>query len=391
MSSPLDLPDAQRQVFHALRRAGVASRAALAKSLGLSAPTVGKAAHALLHAGLLEESPSPQPPKPGMYSSPDSPAPAPGRPSIPLRVNASTPRFVAIQLGVRHTRLAALPLAGPLIREPWAVRFPTPNSVGLWRSRLEQAAPRLAIAEPWGVVVGLPGVVDETANRVLLSPNLHWTQAAPIASILSEIWRTPIRFVQEIRALALGHLASEPQGEDFLLTDFGAGVGAALVIRGGLYESPLPLSGELGHTVVWGCRRKCGCGAVGCVETLVNRAGLLRTLREQTRRRLTWSQLVRHVEAHGVEPWLGRSLDAVGRVIAGALNVTGVRRVVITGAPTEMPPAVIDRLAAAVDASAMWARFGQVRCEPAPRRWAAGLAVAMLSRPQTQVPHRRAG
>ena len=33
--------------------------------------------------------------------------------------------------------------------------------------------------------------------------------------------------VQEIRALALGHLTAEPGGEDFLLVDFGEGVGGA--------------------------------------------------------------------------------------------------------------------------------------------------------------------
>jgi predicted NBD/HSP70 family sugar kinase len=66
--------------------------------------------------------------------------------------------------------------------------------------------------------------------------------------------------------------------------------------------------------------------------------------------------------------------------IAGALNVFGLRRVVITGAVTELSPAVFSYLTAAIDKSALWARFGKLQVEKAPRRRKAGLVAAGIDR-----------
>jgi predicted NBD/HSP70 family sugar kinase len=145
-------------------------------------------------------------------------------------------------------------------------------------------------------------------------------------------------------------------------------------VQGKPYANPLPISGELGHTPVLGNRRPCGCGAVGCVETLVSRRGLLESFAAaQPKQSPTWPSLIRHINQNGVVPWLASALDAAANTIAGALNVMGLRRVVITGSLTELPPAVVNHLSQAVQSGAMWARFGKIECESAPRRRTAGL------------------
>jgi predicted NBD/HSP70 family sugar kinase len=180
--------------------------------------------------------------------------------------------------------------------------------------------------------------------------------------------------VQEIRALALGHLAAEPRGEDFLLVDFGQGVGGAIVQRGKLFDSTLPLSGELGHTMVIGNSRHCGCGAVGCVETLVSRRGLLQSfVASGVGAPATWPAFSRYLAENPLPSWLENSLDAASAIIAGALNVLGLKRAVITGSLTELPPGVIEHLAKGVKQGSMWARFGEVACQSAQRRRAMGL------------------
>jgi len=60
--------------------------------------------------------------------------------------------------------------------------------------------------------------------------------------------------------------------------------------------------------------------------------------------------------------------------------VLGLRRVVITGSLTELPPAVLEYLSHAVQNGAMWARFGQVECLSAPRRRTAGLVAVGIDR-----------
>jgi glucokinase len=227
----------------------------------------------------------------------------------------------------------------------------------------------------------VPGVVDEAANRVLFSPNIHWTEKTDIAAIAARVWNAPVLLVQEERALALGHHLADPGCDDFLLVDFGEGVGGAIIVEGKPLSNSLPISGEIGHTPVPGNHRPCGCGAVGCVETLISVRGLLESFAAAApAAENTWAGLHGYITRQGIQPWLAQALDWAAAAIAGALNVLGLRRVVITGSLTELPPAVLEYLSHAVQNGAMWARFGQVECVSAPRRRTAGLVAVGIDR-----------
>ena len=191
----------------------------------------------------------------------------------------------------------------------------------------------------------------------------------------------PVELVQGERALALGHQSVDAKEEDFLLADFGECVGGAAIVSGRLYTSPLPLSGELGHTQVLGNRRRCSCGAVGCIETLVSKRGLIQSFASEHHSAWpSWESLQEAVAAHGTPRWLARTLDATGDVIAGALNVTGLRRLILTGILTELVPSVVEYLSKAITRGALWARFGELSIETAPRRRAAGLVMVGIDR-----------
>ena len=216
---------------------------------------------------------------------------------------------------------------------------------------------------------------------MVFSPNLRWIESADLPQLIRKIWNVPVLLVQEERALALGHHLANPDCDDFLLVDFGEGVGGAIIMDGKPLVNPLPISGEIGHTPVLANRRKCGCGAIGCMETLVSLRGLLESFSEATRgKRNSWKQLGEYISAHGIEPWLAHSLDAAATAIAGALNVLGLRRVVVTGSLTELPPSVLAHLSHAVSNGSMWAKFGAVECVAAPRRRTAGLIAVGIDR-----------
>ena len=355
----------KRALLRQLQKAGTASRADLAKSLGMSQPTAGKIADELLASGVLEE----------VVAADESNGTRLGRPGRRLQLNRTEPRFLGIQLGIQETKLTELALGGTG-EDLWQISFANAKSqpARKWEQQLRAAAKGLAHKKFWGVLLSLPGIVDEPANRMLFSPNVHWSEQANLARIVGRIWKAPVLLVQEERALALGHQLANPDCENFLLVDFGEGVGGAIILQGKLYTNPTPIHGELGHTPVLGNRRRCGCGAVGCVETLVSTGGLLESFSAaRPDRPKTWAALKSHIEERGVEPWLALSLDAAAVAIAGALNVLGLKRVVVTGSLTELPPAVMAHLACAVENGAMWARFGKVECLAAPRRRTAGL------------------
>lgn len=374
----------QTAVIERLLSHGQASRAQIAKALGLSSPTVGKVSSELINAGVLEQVTE--------KSAVQDTEVQLGRPGVLLRVNETTPRLVLLQLGVRHTRLRIMPLAG-VPDETWQEQFATPKSPAVMVRRLTSAAAKLKLATPWAVMVSTPGVVDENTGRVLLSPNLQWTSQTDLRALVQGVWRCQVHLVQEIRALALGQqkAASQVLGEsvmnDFLLVDVGEGVGAAAVVGGRLFTSSPPLSGELGHTPVRGNTRACGCGGTGCLETLLSRKGLLQSLAEAGMDKASrsadgqeWSQVLKRVQTHGIESWLASTLDAGAMVIAGAMNLLGVTHVMMTGALAELPCEVIEMLGARLQVHAMWGRFGTVTCLAVPRRRAAGLMEAAISR-----------
>ena len=371
----------RRALLRQLQRLGVASRAELAKSLGMSQPTAGKIVDELLGLAVLEEVELPL--ANGREHATNGESILRGRPGRQLRLNQSAARLLGIQLGVNETSIAGLTLGVPA-RDDWHDNFPTTSSSRPeknWEQKLRAAAAHIDGGKLLGVVLSVPGVVDEAANQVLFSPNLHWTEKADLVAIVQRIWRVPVLLVQEERTLALGHQLANPGEDNFLLVDFGDGVGGAIVVDGRPLASKLPISGELGHTPVLGNQRQCGCGATGCIETLVSTGGLLESFSAAGRKKnKSWTEFSAHILEHGIEPWFAQSLDAAAVAIAGALNVLGLRRVVITGSLTELPPSVIAHLSRAVQAGSMWAKFGSVECLAAPRRRAAGLVAVGIDR-----------
>ncbi|MGA2497352.1 MAG: ROK family transcriptional regulator, partial [Tepidisphaeraceae bacterium] len=376
----------QRRVIYALMRLGQASRAGLAKATGMSQPTIGKIVEELLEEHVVDSADgpaacatvSPQPPlracrgSSGARSLPESMAtpaagdeagsPRLGRPGQLVRLDARRQRFLAVQLGVVNTRLATLPIAARLVDE-WDTEFATPSSPQAWVKALKKAMDRLPLGGLQAMLMSVPGVVNEASGDVLLCPNLRWAEKMNLNEVLGGLTPAPLLVVQEIRALALGQLAVEPAEGDFFLVDFADGVGGAAVVGGKLFTGSAPLSGELGHTPVLGNNRTCGCGAVGCVETLVSRRGLLATFAAEAGRKIPgWPVLVEHVTRLGLQPWLVRALDVAATTIAGAINVLGLHRVVVTGSLTELPECVMSHLAEAVRRGALWGRFGDVQC-----------------------------
>src|SRR4051794_910076 len=105
----------KRALLGHLHRMGTASRAELAKSLGLSQPTAGKIVDELLAMGVFEEVST----KVDRTANPRSKA---GRPGRMLRLNRSKAHFLAIQLGIQKTSLA-LPPIGVTGEDEWAFQM----------------------------------------------------------------------------------------------------------------------------------------------------------------------------------------------------------------------------------------------------------------------------
>lgn len=144
---------------------------------------------------------------------------------------------------------------------------------------VRQAAPQ-GFEAPLGV--GVPGVIDRAGATVLDAPNLPFLERQPLAPALQQRLGGAVRIENDANVAALGearHGAGRGQ-RDFLLATLGTGIGGGVILDGRLFRGPGGMAGEFGHLFV-GHERRCGCGAVGCLEAAVSARSLEGWARER--------------------------------------------------------------------------------------------------------------
>ncbi|WP_309717707.1 ROK family transcriptional regulator [Armatimonas sp.] len=248
------------RVLRTIQRNGSLSRAELARATSITAPTASKAVEALLRDGWLIEE--------------DDADVRRGRPAKKLRVPSKGAQVLGVVIDQPQCRLVTAGLDGVLRDE---TRFTTPESYeALLHTALTWAQERRAQPKmrTYGLCVAMPGLIDYTEQRGLLSPNVHITDGHTPALDLQKALGVPCVLIHEIHSLSLAerHRGSAQGLDDFALMDLSTGVGFTAVLRGQPFTGHRGLAGELGHiTVNSGPEaRLCGCGNRGCLETEVS-------------------------------------------------------------------------------------------------------------------------
>ena len=132
--------------------------------------------------------------------------------------------------------------------------------------------------------IGLPGLIDHATGRALTS-NLPATGRPLRADLVSRLGRH-VAMANDCKCFALSE-ANGGAGEGFGTTlglILGTGVGGGVTHQGRLVLGHNDLPGELGHLGIPGRLvmqwrlpvLPCGCGRLGCYETLVSGPGLTR-------------------------------------------------------------------------------------------------------------------
>src|SRR5260221_12740430 len=137
----------------------------------MSQPTAGKITTELLRLGILQETGAAA----ELVVNGTASGTRLGRPGQMLCLEAEHPRFLTIELGVSETSVATLPVAVEL-EDRWTSSFATPSSPDAWLDAVKTATRECPADQLWGVLVSVPGVIDETNARVIFSPNLHWLE-----------------------------------------------------------------------------------------------------------------------------------------------------------------------------------------------------------------------
>lgn len=138
---------------------------------------------------------------------------------------------------------------------------------------IEDAVRRLAAESGFAISavasagVGIPGLVDADAGRVLHAVNLG-VESLDLADIAGSRLGVPFRVENDVKAAALGAAVLRGATGSMAYLNLGTGVAAGIVTDGRIWRGSRGTAGEVGHLSVDPRGRLCGCGQVGCIETL---------------------------------------------------------------------------------------------------------------------------
>jgi glucokinase len=129
-----------------------------------------------------------------------------------------------------------------------------------------------------GVGAGIAGFLDIERGFVKLSPNIG-IRNVPLKDILEDRLGIAIRIDNDANVAALGEVWSGAgKGKkNVVCYTIGTGVGGGIIINGNVYQGS-GMAGELGHIQVVPDLEavQCGCGQMGCLETVSSATGIIR-------------------------------------------------------------------------------------------------------------------
>lgn len=126
----------------------------------------------------------------------------------------------------------------------------------------------------WGIGLGVPGPVESLRGSRLALPTLgatpDWESARLVERLLSR-FEVPAWVLSAVQMETMGELGTiKPElGGDMLFVDLGTEISAGVVSNGRLHRGAQGIAGEIGHVYAGeGHVAICGCGNVGCLETV---------------------------------------------------------------------------------------------------------------------------
>lgn len=329
------------RVMHTVSAEGPLSRAAVASRIGLTRAAVSTLVDELIRSGLLEEL---GPERPGRV----------GRPGSALAVSGHGPAGMGAEIGVDHLAVCAVDLRGEVRAR--AVRH------GANRGRapgpvIEEldALVREVVAEaereglwPAGLAVAVPGLVARDTRTVVRAPNLDWRDT-DLAELLPTDFPLTVGNEADFGALAELWLG-DGTPRDFLHVSAEIGIGAAVVVDGGLLRGTRGFAGELGHVPVEPYGPECPCGGRGCLEQYAGEEAVLRAAGLEPGEDRVGLLATRAAEGdEDVRRALRDAGTALGIALTGAVNLLDPESVVLGGALAGLAPWLLPSLEAELD------------------------------------------
>ncbi len=342
---------------------GTCSRADVAAGTGLTRGTVSSLVAELVALDFVRE---------------NGEAPAPrgvGRPGVALELSGVMVG-IGLEINVDYVAVSVEDLTGTVRYEHRSYgdnRGSAPAPVLDRLVRAARTALETAAGEglrPIGITVAVPGLVEEASGTVVFAPNLGW-HGIPVADELQKLLGLPVLVENESNLAALAeHWTGAAVGIDDFVCVFGeVGVGGGVVLGGRLFRGTHGFGGEFGHVSVDPEGRRCACGSLGCVETLVGQESIAAAAGISTTDGRTSSlteELVRRA-TDGSKEVVDALNDAgrwLGIALASTFNVLDLQAVVLGGCFGPLAPWLVDDVRRTLEERSLAARSGSFAVVP---------------------------
>ncbi|HIX00965.1 MAG TPA: ROK family protein [Candidatus Nesterenkonia stercoripullorum] len=340
------------------------SRATIAALTGMTRSTASRLVDDLLAAGIVREG------EPVFAGSR-------GRPAVPLLPARGTLAGLGVEIDIGFMAARVLDLTGDTLAEEVLegdFRDSDPADVlpraGAMARRVAAHAAAQG-ASLVGTCIGLPGLIDPHADRLLVAPNLGWRDV-DVAGLMGD---TPGEFVvianeAKLAALTVARdlAASEGQEQSFIYVSAHMGIGAAVVIDGLVSAGPRGWAGEIGHMCVEPTGPRCGCGATGCLEVFAGKRALRAALELDSMSPVS-DVLERSEQADAdgerAREALQRAASALGIALSDAVNLLDVDQIILGGEFAPLTQLLRPGIEAQLRERVLASEFGQQRVRAA--------------------------
>ena len=134
-----------------------------------------------------------------------------------------------------------------------------------------------------GIGFGLPGQIDSVNGIVRLLPNIPGWVEVPLAKIVQDEFKVPVKLDNDVRVATLGELnfGAGKGCQNLVCLTVGTGVGSGIVLNGQLVRGASMTAGEIGHVVVERTDGEiCGCGSRGCLEAYASGPSIVKMAKD---------------------------------------------------------------------------------------------------------------
>ncbi|MGV8985529.1 MAG: ROK family protein [Cypionkella sp.] len=184
-----------------------------------------------------------------------------------------------------------------------------------------------------GVAISIAGIVDPDSGRITVA-NIPCMNGRALATELEAALGLPVLVLNDADCFALAEIsmgAARGHRNVFALI-LGSGVGGGLVIDGRVVEGAGGYAGEWGHgPVIRDPVFACGCGQMGCLDTVGSARGIERLHHHLTGQTIGSVEVIRRWRAGEPSPAVNLWIDLVSGQLAMVLNVVGASIVPVGG------------------------------------------------------------